>query len=93
MLKGSKNEQVSAASMALYQAWQQVVPQWALLGPSPAPIEWMQGHYYWELIAKVDPEKGAHYMEAMLDQVLEVYESLYPEHRSMRVNIHVDAIQ
>lgn len=93
VLKGSKNEQVSAASMALYQAWQQVVPQWALLGPSPAPIEWMQGHYYWELIAKVDPEKGAHYMEAMLDQVLEVYESLYPEHRSVRVNIHVDAIQ
>ena len=93
VLKGSNNEQVSAASMALYQAWQQIVPQWSLLGPSPAPIEWMQGHYYWELIAKVDPEKGAHYMEAMLDQVLQVYESLYPEHRSVRVNIHVDAIR
>lgn len=93
VLKGSKNERVSAASMALYQAWQQVVPQWALIGPSPAPIEWMQGHYYWELMTKVDPEKGAHYMEAMLDQVLEVYESLYPEHRSVRVNIHVDAIR
>ena len=93
VLKGSDNELVSAASMALFQAWQQVVPQWPVLGPSPAPIEWMQGHYYWELMAKVDPEKGAHYMEAMLDQVFEVYELSFPDHRSVRVNIHVDAIR
>ena len=93
VLKGSNNEQVSAASMVLFQAWQQVVPHWPLLGPSPAPIEWMQGKYYWELMAKVNPEKGAHYMEAMLDQVLEIYELSFPEHRSVQVTIHVDAIR
>ena len=93
VLKGSNNEQVSAASMVLFQAWQQVVPHWPLLGPSPAPIEWMQGKYYWELMAKVNPEKGAHYMEAMLDQVLEIYELSFPGHRSVQVTIHVDAIR
>ncbi len=93
VLKGSNNEQVSAASMVLFQAWQQVVPHWPLLGPSPAPIEWMQGKHYWELMAKVNPEKGAHYMEAMLDQVLEIYELSFPEHRSVQVTIHVDAIR
>ena len=79
--------------MVLFQAWQQVVPHWPLLGPSPAPIEWIQGKYYWELMVKVNPEKGAHYMEAMLDQVLEIYELSFPEHRSVQVTIHVDAIR
>ena len=32
-------------------------------------------------------------MEAMLDQVFEVYELSFPDHRSVRVNIHVDAIR
>ena len=44
-------------------------------------------------MAKVNPEKGAHYMEAMLDQVLEIYELSFPEHRTVRVTIHVDAIR
>jgi hypothetical protein len=52
----------------------------------------MQGNYYWEVSLKLAPENGAQYIEAMLDEVMNTYEKQNPHHRSVRVNIHVDAI-
>lgn len=92
VLKGQDLAMVSSASYALVQSLGAVVPQWMTLGPAPAPVEWMQGHYFWEVSVKIDPDKGAQYIEAMLDEVMSTYEHRHPNHRSVRVNIHVDAI-
>jgi len=92
VLKGCDVSMVSASAHDLLRLFVLVVPQWMTLGPAPAPVEWMQGNYYWEVSLKIAPEKGAQYIEAMLDEVMNTYEKQNPHHRSVRVNIHVDAI-
>ena len=54
----------------------------------------MNNNYIWEVILKIDPEKGANYIEAVLGKVMEVYEKESAVSTSaVRININVDAIR
>ncbi|MFV1883109.1 MAG: primosomal protein N' [Balneola sp.] len=94
VLKGKEDYKVRNASVTLRKAIELVIPEIEVLGPSAAAIGWMKLNFYWELIIKIDPEKGANYIEALLNKVMEVYE-LQSEISSsvVRLNINVDAIR
>jgi primosomal protein N' (replication factor Y) len=70
------------------------MPELAVLGPSPGAIPWMNKKYIWEVTLKIDPEKGAGYIEAVVGKIMEVYEAeTKGRFSSVRVNVNVDAIQ
>ena len=94
VLKGKEEHKVSKASMLLRQVAEKVIPGIEVLGPSAAAIGWMNRNFYWELIVKIDPDKGANYIEAMLDKIIGVY-GQYSEISTsvVRININVDAIR
>lgn len=94
VLKGKEEHKVRKASITLRKVIELVVPEIEVLGPSAAAIGWMNRNFYWELIIKIDPEKGANYIEALLNKVMEVFEQQSEISSSVvRVNINVDAIR
>lgn len=94
VLKGKKEHQVSASAHIMRNTLERILPEAEILGPSSAAIGWMNKNFYWELTLKIDPEKGANYIEALLTKVMEVYENENSVSTSVvRVNINVDAIR
>lgn len=94
VLKGKKEYQVSSSAHLLRNTLEKVLPQAEILGPSSSAIGWMNKNFYWEVTLKIDPEKGANYIEALLTKVMEIYESENQVSTSVvRVNINVDAIR
>lgn len=92
--KATKEQDAERAAHALNQAAEQVVPEIPRLGPSPGAIPWVNKKYIWELLLKVPPEKGAAYLEALNDHILNVYNQQAPDFSgAVRININVDAIQ
>lgn len=92
--KATKEQDAERAAHALNQAAEQVVPEMPRLGPSPGAIPWVNKKYIWELLLKVPPEKGAAYLEALNDHILNVYNQQAPDFSgAVRININVDAIQ
>ena len=93
-LKSSKEQEVSQAAHQLTSSVGRVIPELPVLGPSPGAIPWMNKKYIWEVTLKIDPEKGARYIEAVVDKIMGVYEAeTKGQFSSVRVNVNVDAIQ
>lgn len=93
-LKSTKEQEVSQAAHQLTSSIGRVVPELAVLGPSPGAIPWMNKKYIWEVTLKIDPEKGAGYIEAVVEKIMGVYEAeTRGRFSSVRVNVNVDAIQ
>lgn len=93
-LKGREEQLVSQSAHTLRDVISKVVPDLDLLGPSSAAIGWMYQNYFWEVTLKIEPEKGSNYIEAVLNKIMEVYESQSGISTSkVRVNINVDAIR
>ena len=94
VLKGRKEFEVSGAAHKLKSVLNRVVPDLDVLGPSASAIGWMNKNFYWELTLKIEPDKGANYIEGVLDKVMEVYEKESPVSTAVvRVNINVGAIR
>jgi primosomal protein N' (replication factor Y) (superfamily II helicase) len=69
-----------------------MLPNAQLLGPAASVITWMNQQFIWELSMKLDTDKGANYIEAVLSRIMEVYDDQSGVSRSkVRVNINVDA--
>jgi primosomal protein N' (replication factor Y) len=93
-LKSTKDHEVNMAAHALKNSIEFVVPDDPVLGPSPAAIPWMNKKYIWEVMLKIDTEKGANYIEMMLEKIMTVYDAdIKGKFSSVRVNVNVDAIQ
>lgn len=89
--KGKDEAKVSKAAFILRDAALAVFPEVETLGPSEAPIPWMNRHFYWEFTLKIAPQKGPKFIEALLDNIMEVYERTAEYSTStVRVNINVD---
>ncbi|RNC84474.1 MAG: primosomal protein N' [Balneola sp.] len=94
VLKGKKEHEVITASESLKNIALSVVPDIELLGPSASSIGWMNNNYIWELLLKLDPEKGGQYIEAVLSKIMEVYSRKSGLSSSkVRININVDAVR
>ena len=94
MLKGKREADVEQAAYKIKHVVSRVVPNMAILGPSPSAILWMNKYFHWEVIVKLPTDKGSLFIEKLLDKVSEVYE--YESELSsvkVRVNINVDAIR
>lgn len=93
-LKSIKDHEVNMAAHILKRSIEYVVSEAPVLGPSPAAIHWMNKKFIWEIMMKVDTEKGANYIELMLERIMAVYESdIKGKFSTVRVNVNVDAIQ
>ncbi|GAB5410043.1 MAG: primosomal protein N' [Balneolaceae bacterium] len=93
-LKGKEEYQVSEAAHNLRRVVERVVPELEILGPSSSAIGWMNRNYFWELTLKIEPDKGAGYIEVLLEKVMEVYErNSSIGMATVRININVDAIR
>ncbi|MFN1834747.1 primosomal protein N' [Balneola sp. MJW-20] len=91
--KDTDEAKSSAATEFLKKVTEKVIPEIDLLGPSPAAIAWVNRKYIWELTLKVDPDKGAKYIEALVAKILEVYENYAPKNiKNVRINVNVDCI-
>ncbi|MEX0845166.1 MAG: primosomal protein N' [Balneolaceae bacterium] len=92
-LKSTKDHEVNMAAHIIKEAIEKVVPGIPVLGPSPAAIPWMNKKFIWEVTLKIEPNKGAGYIEVLLENVMKVYEAeIKGKFSSVRVNVNVDAI-
>lgn len=93
-LKSAKDHEVNMAAHILKKSIEYVISDVPVLGPSPAAIHWMNKKFIWEIMMKIDTEKGANYIELMLERIMAVYEAdIKGKFSSVRVNVNVDAIQ
>ncbi|MEX1011570.1 MAG: primosomal protein N' [Balneolaceae bacterium] len=70
------------------------LPAGSVHGPAPAVIEWMHGHYYWEVILKLKPGLNADGISTLFDRMFEEWESEKPDGSgSVRINVNVDATE
>lgn len=93
-MKGREEQVVSKAAHRMREVISRVLPDSEILGPSSAAIGWMYQNYFWEVTLKIEPEKGAKYIEGVLGKIMEVYEKHSGISASkVRVNINVDAIR
>jgi primosomal protein N' (replication factor Y) len=92
-LKSTKDHEVNMAAHILKKSIEYVISEVPVLGPSPAAIHWMNKKFIWEIMMKIDTEKGANYIELMLEKIMAVYEAdIKGKFSSVRVNVNVDAI-
>lgn len=92
-LKSTKDHEVNMAAHILKKSIEYVISDVPVLGPSPAAIHWMNKKFIWEIMMKIDTEKGANYIERMLERIMAVYEAdIKGKFSSVRVNVNVDAI-
>ena len=65
----------------------------AVLGPSPAPIEWMNGLNHWQASIKIDPQMSAGSIARLLSKVHARYQADIPKGGStVRITVDVDAV-
>lgn len=94
VLKGKKEHQVRACALNLKNVVERVVPDFDVLGPSPAAIAWMNKNFLWEVTLKLPTSKGENFIEKLLDRIMKVYEAESKIGTSViRVNINVEAIR
>ncbi|MEX0721180.1 MAG: primosomal protein N' [Balneolaceae bacterium] len=94
VLKSAKGNEVNSAAHFLKSVIEQIVPDLPVLGPSPGAIPWMNKKYIWEVTLKIDPEKGAKYIDALVNKITQAHEqNMDGKYTSVRVNVNVDAIQ
>lgn len=94
VLKGREEEEVGKSAHTLRKVIEWILPESEILGPSPAAIGWMNRNFFWEVTLKIETEKGANYIEALLEKVMDVYDRESSISISkVRININVDAIR
>ncbi len=93
IFKGKNENEVKVSAQLMQNILAKLLPDMDTLGPSPATIAWMNNNYFWELTLKIDPAKGANYIELLLDRLMETYKknAAYSETK-VRININVDSI-
>jgi primosomal protein N' (replication factor Y) len=92
VFKGKEETRVRTAAQLMKQLVGRMLPTLEILGPAPSAISWMNKNYFWEMSIKIDPTKGAKYIEGVLLKVLDGYEnSRVSGQKQVRVNINVDA--
>lgn len=91
--KSPKEPDAHGAAHLVKQCIDELTPNLPVLGPSPAAIPWMNRKFIWELTLKIDTKKGADYIEALLDTIMNRYEQ-YAKNKfnSVRINVNVDSI-
>lgn len=92
VFKGKEERKVVQSTKLMEKIIQQLLPETPTLGPSSSVIGWLNGNYFWEISMKIEPERGANYMEALLEKIMETYNNWSSFSSSVvRVNINVDA--
>jgi primosomal protein N' (replication factor Y) len=92
IFKGKDEHKVIQSARVMERIISQALPNNTILGPSSSVISWLNGMYFWELSLKIDIEKGANYIEKVLDIIMLQYDTLNSYSSSVvRVNINVDA--
>lgn len=92
VFKGKEERKVVQSAKLMEKIIQQLLPETPTLGPSSSVIGWLNGNYFWEISMKIEPERGANYMEALLEKIMETYNNWSSFSSSVvRVNINVDA--
>ena len=92
IFKGKEEHKVVQSARTMERIIRSVLPKNDLLGPSAGVISWLNGVYNWELMLKLDTEKGANYIEKVMNVIMLQYEELNVYSSStVRVNINVDA--
>lgn len=94
ILKSGVSEQAHSAAYALHNSIRAISPDLPLLGPAPGAIPWMNKKFIWEVTLKVEPDKGAAYIENLISKAMENYrQAIKGRLASVRINVNVDAIQ
>lgn len=66
----------------------------AISGPAPAAVAKMGGWFRWECNAKIDTDRGARFIEKMIDETFSLYGNNKPDKASrVRINVNVDAME
>ncbi len=94
VFKGKKENQVQQSAFLFKDLIEKMVPQYSVLGPSPAAISWMNSYYFWEVILKIPTDKGQKFMEILLEKIIDLYgKRSSVSSSSVRININVGAIR
>ncbi len=94
VLKAKNEQKVIQSAHRLKDAVEGIVPDLPILGPSPAAIGWMNKNYVWEIYLKIDVQKGAGYIQALMNLIMENYHHQADAGLSqVRVNINIDSIR
>ncbi len=94
VLKSGMSEPAQSAAYVLHECIQAIAPDMPLLGPAPGAIPWMNKKFIWEVTLKIEPDKGAAYIENLISRVMESYrQAAKGRLSSVRVNVNMDAIQ
>lgn len=92
--KGAAKEQVALRAEAFADTLRRLTSDGAVLGPSPAVVERMQGHYHWQASLKLDTRTTTSQQEALLERVLDQADRDKPSGTSsVRVTVDVDVVE
>ncbi len=92
IFKGKQEHKVKLSAQTVLNIVKQTLPKLEVLGPSEGVIGWLNGMYIWELSIKLPTDKGANYIEKVLELMMSQYDKSIPfSSSSVRVNINVDA--
>lgn len=90
--KGVDEGKVIQSARTMEKILQDLLPENELLGPAAGVIGWLSGQYIWELSLKFNSDKGANYIEKVLDIIMVRYLKINAYSMKMvRLNINVDA--
>lgn len=92
--KGASWSKTQRVAEAFCDVMRLETSEYAVLGPTPAVIEWMYGQYQWEAHFKIKPEHSARAIEKLLDRIFSRFEKEKPKGSgSVRINVNVDSIE
>lgn len=92
VFKGKEEHKVIQSAKILEQTINRFLPNHSVLGPSAGVISWLKGMYLWELSIKIETERGANFIEKILDTLMQEYQIRNGSSAAtVRVNINVDA--
>ncbi len=90
--KGKEEHKVIQSARLMERVLQQLLPKHDILGPSAGVISWLNGMYFWELYLKIETDRGANFLEKLLETIMLHYETSNSySSTTVRVNINVDA--
>lgn len=92
IFKGKEEHKVIHSARMMERVLHQLLPENRILGPSAGVINWLNGMYFWELYLKIETDKGANFIEKVLETIMLHYDTSNSySSANVRVNINVDA--
>ncbi|MEX0895080.1 MAG: primosomal protein N', partial [Balneolaceae bacterium] len=92
--KGASWSKTQMVAEAFCDVMRMETSEHAVLGPTPALIEWMYGLYQWEAHIKIRTEHPAKAIEKLLDRIFNRFDREKPKGSgSVRINVNVDSIE